>query len=185
MAQRKNPKSMKPSEEASRFDLVFASAQGTAYGAALKQMSTFVAHDGREMQEGEYLVAYAVEEAEGMHHLRRGRLQWTEPKKTDNLHVEVTVRDASDGRFIPGLKVFATLIDDKGKDLGTHEQPFLWHPWLHHYGRNWRVPGDGVYRLRVRFDAPDFPRHDKVNGNRFVKGAQVEFTGVKVKTGRK
>jgi hypothetical protein len=31
-------------------------------------------------------------------------------------------------------------------------------------------------RLRVRFDAPYFHRHDKLNGRRFLKGAEAEFT---------
>jgi hypothetical protein len=91
---------MKPSEEASRLDLALASAQGASFGVALKQMSTFVAHDGREVQDGEYLVAYAVEEAEGMYHIRGGELEWKDPK-TENVHIEVVVRDAADGRFIP------------------------------------------------------------------------------------
>lgn len=43
------------------------------------------------------------------------------------------------------------------------------------------MPGDGIYRLRVRFDAPNFHRHDKLNG--FLKGAEVEFSDVKIKTG--
>ncbi|MGE5166289.1 MAG: iron transporter [Sphingobacteriales bacterium] len=184
MAKRKTASKMKPSEEASRFNLALARAQGTAFAAALKHMATFVAHDGREVEKGEYLVAYAVEEAEGLYHPARGRLKWHEPTR-ENVHVEIVVRDAGDGRFIPGLKVFATLIDDQGHDIGTHQQPFLWHPWLYHYGRNWKVPGDGIYRLRIRFDAPPFHRHDKLNGRRFLKGAEIEFTDVKIKTGRK
>jgi Fe2+ transport protein len=174
----------KPSEEASRFNLALASAQGAAFAAALKHMATFVADDGREVQEGEYLVAYAVEEAEGLYHFRRGKLEWHQPTK-ENVHVEVVIRDAADGRFIPGLKVFATLIDEKGHEIGTHEQAFLWHPWLYHYGRNWKVPRDGVYTLRIRFAAPEFHRHDRMNGRRFAKGAEVEFTNVNIKTGRK
>ena len=43
---------------------------------------------------------------------------------------------------------------------------------------------DGVYAIRVRFDAPQFHRHDKVNGRRFAKGADVTFKNVKLKTGR-
>jgi hypothetical protein len=182
MAKRLPP--MKPSDEASRFQLGLARAQGTTFAAALKHMAAFVAHDGREVQKGDYLVAYAVEEAEGMYHLRSGKLHWMRPK-VDNAHVEVVVRDAADGRFIPGLKVFATLIDAKGRKVGTHEQPYIWHPWLYHYGRNWKVPGDGIYTLRVRFDPPTYHRHDRLNGRRFAKGAELEFKNVEIKTGRK
>jgi hypothetical protein len=174
---------MQPSDEASRFNLALARAQGTTFAAALKHMAKLVADDGREVQKGEYLVAYAVEKAEGMYHLRRGKLHWMAPKQ-DNVHVEVVVRDAADGRFIPGLKVVATLVDPRGRKVGTRAQPYIWHPWLYHYGRNWRVPGDGTYTLHVRFDAPTYHRHDKLNGRRFRKGAAVTFRGVKIKTGR-
>lgn len=181
MAKRMPP--MKASDEATRLQLGLARAQGVAYAAALKHMVTFVADGGREVQTADYLVGYAVEKAEGMYHLRAGKLHWMEPKR-ENVHVEVTVRDAADGRFIPGLKIYATLIDAKGREIGTHVQPYLWHPCLYHYGRNWRVPGDGRYTLRVRFDPPGYHRHDKLNGRRFARGADVVFKNVEVKTGR-
>lgn len=175
---------MTPSEEASRGELALARAQGAAYATAVTTMTHAVAHDGGETRSGDYLVGYAVEEAEGMHVPLDGGLEWVEPIE-ENVHVEVVVRDAADGRFIPGLTVFATLIDAQGREIGTHEQPFLWHPWVHHYGRNWTVPGDGTYTLVVRFDAPTFPRHDRENGRRYLAGAEVRFEGVKIATGRK
>ena len=46
------------------------------------------------------------------------------------------------------------------------------------------VPGDGTYRLRVRFPAPRFHRHDKTNGKRFLEGADVTFEDVELETGR-
>ena len=95
------------------------------------------------------------------------------------------VRDGADGRFVPGLSVSATLIDADGNEVGTHEQPFLWHPWLYHYGRNWKVPGDGMYTLRVRVEPPTYARHDKKNGVRYREPVEVEFRGVKIETGQK
>jgi hypothetical protein len=91
---------------------------------------------------------------------------------------------ATDGRFIPGLTVYATLLDQNGNELGTHQQPFLWHPWLYHYGRNWQLPSDGPFTLRVRVDAPDFPRHDKINGKRFEQPVQVEFPDIRLSIGQ-
>ena len=114
-----------------------------------------------------------------MYVLEDGELVWHNPTD-ENVHVEVVVRDGADGRFIPGLTVHATLVDAKGSELGTHLQPFLWHPWLYHYGRNWQVPGQGEYALRVRIDAPDFMRHDKENGRRFAYPIEVEFRNVKI-----
>ncbi|HET8795470.1 MAG TPA: iron transporter, partial [Arthrobacter sp.] len=97
---------------------------------------------------------------------------------------EVVVCDAADGRFIPVAKVFATLIDPDGNDLGTHEQPLMWHPMMYHYGRNWTVPADGTYTLKVRVEPPTIHRHDEVNGKRFTEPVEVEFTNVKVKRGK-
>lgn len=175
---------MQPSDEANREQLRMAKEQGDAFERAVKHMTTKEADAGAEKRAGDYLVGFAVEHAEGMYHFEDGKLNWQEPQN-ENLHVEVVVRDAADGRFIPGLTVHATLVDANGKEVGTHLQPFLWHPWLYHYGRNWRVPGDGEYTLRVNVDPPKFSRHDKENGKRYAQPVEVEFTGVKVKTGQK
>jgi hypothetical protein len=37
----------------------------------------------------------------------------------------------------------------------------------------------------VRIEAPNFMRHDKLNGKRFTKPATVEFEKVKIETGQK
>ena len=101
-----------------------------------------------------------------------------------NVHVEVAVRDASDGRFVPGVRVIATLVDPYGHEVGTHEQPLLWHPMIYHYGRTWTVPVDGLSTLRVRVEPPTFTRHDEVNGQRFAEPVEVEFRNVQVQRGQ-
>ena len=50
-------------------------------------------------------------------------------------------------------------------------------PPMDHYGRNWNVPDDGEYTLRVRVEPPTFMRHDEVNGRRFTELVDVEFRG--------
>ena len=172
-----------PSDEGDKKGLELGRAQGEALTRTLRHMTEEIAHDGREVQSGEYLVAYAVEEAEGMWVPEGGKLEWSEPGD-ENAHIEVAVRDAADGRLIPGLKVEATVIDGHGNEIGTHELPLLWHPYLYHYGRNWNLPADGSYTLKVRFAAPTFARHDEKNGHRFLKGAEVTFEDVKVKRGQ-
>ena len=175
---------MKPSDEASEEGLELARAQGAALRRALDHMTEEVAHDGGTARAGDYLVAYAVEEAEGLW-VRGddGELRWQEPQE-ENVHVEVGVFDGADGRFVPGLTVEATLVGPDGQEVGTHRLPFLWHPWLHHYGRNWKVPGDGQYTLRVRIEAPDFPRHDQKNGQRYAGEVEVTFEDVQIETGQ-
>ena len=168
---------MKVSDEAQRDELNMARQQGDLYTKALNHMAREVAYDGGEKPAGDYIVAYAVEEAEGMYHLRNGDLKWEEPKE-ENTHIEIAVRDGSDNRFIPALDVTLTVIDQNGEEIGQHKQPFLWHPWLYHYGRNWKIPTEGEYTLKVRIEAPDFPRHDRENGLRFADPVEVEFTNV-------
>lgn len=170
--------------EADNTQLDLARAQGEAYGRALTHMAQNVAHDGGAQPAGEYLVGYAVEDAEGMYAWADGTLVWHDPGEA-NVHVEVIVCDAADGRFVPGLRVIATLVGPDGQEVGTHEQPMVWHPMIYHYGRNWTVPADGSYTLRVRIDPPRFMRHDEVNGRRFTQPVEAEFTGVSIGRARK
>lgn len=181
MNQKKSGAVQIPSDEATKEQLALARQQGESLERALMTMIKDVADDGREMEVGPYLVGYAIEKAEGMYKKDDGgELVWQEPDK-DNIHVEVSVRDAADGRFIPGLTIHARLVDSQGKDVGLHRQPYIWHPWLYHYGRNWHIARSGDYELEVRIEAPDFPRHDKKNGNRYADDVNVTFSGVKIK----
>ena len=61
-----------------------------------------------------------------------------------------------------------------------HQQPFIWHPWVYHYGRNWRVAEEGDYTLEISIKAPSFPRHDKKNGQRYADDVDVTFNNVKI-----
>jgi uncharacterized protein involved in high-affinity Fe2+ transport len=172
---------MKPSEESTEEQLRLARQQGESYALALAAMDR---ESGADVQRaGEYEVAVVVEHAEGMYHLAGEELVWKNPA-SENAHVEVAVRDAADGRFVPALDVTVTVIDGDGTEVGTHTQPFLWHPWLYHYGRNWELAGDGNYKLRVRIEAPAFMRHDHENGRRFAGPVEVEFDRY-IRTGQK
>lgn len=175
---------MEESNEAEPKQLDLARKQGEAYKKALEHMANEEADSGGMKPAGNFVVAYAVEDAEGMYHKVDGKLEWREPKN-ENAHIEITACDAGDGRFVPGLNVHVTVIDSNGKTVGRHQQHFLWHPWLYHYGRNWELPGDGAYTLKVEIDAPDFPRHDKKNGNRYAEPVEVTFENVQIKTGQK
>jgi hypothetical protein len=174
----------KQSDEADTPQLELAKQQGAAAAKAIRYMAGTVADTGGEQRAGEYVVSYALEDAEGLYWWKDGTLEWVEPKE-ENLHVEIAVRDGADDRIVPGLRVFVTLLDSTGSELGTHEQLLLWHPCVYHYGRNWRIPGDGEYTLRVRILPPEFPRHDKINGRRFTEPVEVTFSGIEAKAGRK
>lgn len=172
---------MESSDEATEAQLDLARAQGGVYVKALEHMVEDVADGGGETRAGHYVVGYAFEEAEGMYRLDDGELVWHDPD--GNIHLEISVRDAGDDRFIPGLNVFLTLLDDHGEQVGTERMPFLWHPWLYHYGKNWTIPGPGSYTLRVRIEPPEFMRHDEKNGRRYPSEVVVEFPDVALETG--
>lgn len=176
--------SMRTSEESSRGQLALARRQGEALQAALEAMDEESESGVLTQKAGEYEIGVAIEEAEGMWARQDDELRWRNPEG-ENCHIEVCVRDRADGRFIPGLDVSVTLIDLDGDELGTHEQPFLWHPWLYHYGRNWRVPEAGEYRIRVQIAPPGFMRHDHENGRRYLEPVEVEFDGVEIEPGQK
>lgn len=184
MSEYRRPDKLYTSDETSILEVPLSKAEGKSFGAAVKYMTSVEAHDGGEQEVGDYLVGYAIEHAEGLYLMRNGQLEWHDPQE-ENAHIEVVVRNSADGRFVPGLSVRATLLTADGREVGAEDMPFLWHPWLYHYGRNWKVPGDGTYRLRIHIDVPDFPRHDRVNGKRFDKPVDVEFHNVKISTGQK
>jgi uncharacterized protein involved in high-affinity Fe2+ transport len=183
MATEQHPPMDPNTDEADAKQLELAREQGAAYRRALDHMANEVAHDGGMQEAGEYLVAYAVEEAEGMYDWVDGELVWHDPED-ENMHLEIAVCDGSDGRFVPGVTVVCTLVDPTGNEVGTHELALLWHPMLYHYGRNWKVPADGEYTLHVRIKPPTFMRHDEVNGCRFKELVECTFEGVKVERGQ-
>jgi hypothetical protein len=111
------------------------------------------------------------------------RVAWRDPED-ENVHLEVSVRDRADGRFVPGLRVTATLTAPGGDTVGPVELPLLWHPMLYHYGRNLTAPADGQYTLPVHIDPPTFMRHDEVNGRRFAEPVDVEFRDIRSSAGR-
>jgi uncharacterized protein involved in high-affinity Fe2+ transport len=171
---------MLASDEATEKEIDMAREQGKALGKALDHMVHEVADDGQEKQVDHYLIAYAIEEAEGMYvRDENGELVWHEPE-AENIHIEVSVRDAADGRFIPNLTIQARLIDSQKNIVGSHQQPYIWHPWLYHYGRNWMVEKEGDYTLEIEIKAPDFHRHDKKNGKRYPKDVTTSFSPVKI-----
>lgn len=184
MADKGSKPPMVVSDEAKEDHLELARKQGEAYQEALNEMAQNEADDGGEKRAGDYIVAYAVEKAEGMYHLKDGKLEWQEPG-TANTHIEISVRDGADNRFIPGLDVTVAVLDEDGKEVGTYMQPFIWHPWLYHYGRNWEVPKKGKYTLQVHIEPPRYARHDEKNGKRYAEPVDLTFEGVSLGQGKK
>jgi hypothetical protein len=111
-------------------------------------------------------------------------LVWREAAPEANAHVEVAVSDAADGRFIPQLKVHLDAWDGD-RNVLCGDMPFLWHPFLHHYGANAMLPGHGPYDVTVHIEPPGFMRHDPINGRRYAEPVTARFERVQFKLGRK
>lgn len=174
----------RPSDEVDERQLALATEEGDTYLWSIEYMANEVAHTGDVKEAGDFKVAFAQEEAEGMYHFREeGALEWVEPDD-ENCHLEVAVADIDDGRFVPELDVEATLVPEDGDEIGPVEVPYVWHPGLHHYGINLEVPGDGTYTVRVHVEPPTFPRHDETNGDRYADSLDVEFEDVDLETGQ-
>lgn len=172
--------SLPPYKGLSKSAQEIARRQGDIFGDALDHMITEVAEWGEEIKSGPYLVSYAIEHAEGLYIPdENGELVWEEPQ-AENIHLEISVRDAKDGRFIPALLIYARLTDNKGDNVGHFQLPFIWHPWVYHYSRNCQVERSGDYTLQVQIKAPNFARHDKKEGKRFGGDVEIIFSGVRI-----
>lgn len=170
-----------PSDEATADQLALAKQQGDAYGQALAAMAQIATVQTKSA--GDFTVALVAEKAEGLYMLQGGQLQWTEPGD-NNAHLEVGPRDAGDGRFVPGLDISLTLTTSTGEQVGQETMPLIWHPWLYHYGKNWKVPGDGTYHATVTIQPFSGDRHDQTNGKRYAEPVTVEFD-IPITTGQK
>ena len=172
------------SEEVDEKQLQLAKQAGDAYQEALEYMANEVAHTGGKTEEGDYIIGFAQEEAEGMYALAdEGEFEWREPED-ENCHIEVAVCDGEDGRFVPEVDVEVTLESEDGEEVGPFETPFLYHPGLFHYGKNVEIPGDGTYDITVEVEPPTFMRHDETNGNRYGESVSVTFEDVDIEAGQ-
>lgn len=178
-----NNPAKQPSDEVDENQIQQARTEGEAYHTSVTYMTSKVANAGGLKQSGDYYVGFAQEEAEGMWELRgENDFEFVEPDD-ENCHVEIVVTDAEDKRFIPHLDISATLSNDDA-EVGPFDVPFLWHPGLHHYGRNVELPESGTYDLRVTVEPPTFHRHDEANGDRYGETVEVTFEDVDVETGQ-
>lgn len=143
---------------------------------------------GRDLRNGDYIVANANEYSEAYWEFENGKFVYAtemENSAARNSHVEVAVMDSLTGRFVPGLHITASLTDASGHHLGNHLEPFMWHPWLWHYGANWRIPHNGLYTVHVHFGPPDFARYGKKVGDIMSRPVDLDFHGQKLISGEK
>lgn len=127
---------------------------------------------------GDYVVAVVHGRPEGRYEAAGGGVTWREPAPDRTVRLDVAVADAGDGRFVPGLTVYAALERD-GRTHAAQQCPFHWHPAMHRYATDLRV-GGGIYDLTVRIAAPGFARLDRVAGSRYADPVALRFPGVRL-----
>lgn len=162
-------------------------ATGNAYLNTLQEMYK-QATDGKDTIAGDYFIAIADEYSEG-YWLYDNKFRYkaeNEQSAVTNAHIEVAVLDANTKRFIHSLHVVASIYDTKGKKINSMMEHFMWHPWLYHYGDNWRVPSSGKnYHIHVHIEPPAYRRYGKLYGKQFTQPADADFYNIEIKTGQK
>lgn len=161
---------------------------GNAFLNTLKEMYS-QATDGKDTIAGDYFIAVADEYSEGYwYYGRNNKFTYkmeNEQSAETNAHIEVAVLDAKTKRFMHNLNVTVTIYKND-KEIGSAMEHFMWHPWLYHYGDNWRVPSPGKdYRIHVHADPPVYRRYGKMYGRQFTQPADVDFYNIEIKTGQK
>lgn len=161
-----------------------AVSQGDTYSLALDEMKD--EDVSASLQIDDYIISLACENAEGMYMTdKEGRLSWMTPADKENIHVEVVVQDKDDKRFIPHLDIFCKLYDEDKKEVANLHIPFIWHPFLFHYGMNTTIPRKGKYTAEITIKKPLFHRHDQTYGMRYQKDVTILLGPLLLTPGRK
>lgn len=161
-----------------------AKKQGLAYDASYEILMSEDPHAVVEVDD--YRITASFEPAEGMYGPGpAGSLAWETPGADHNQHFEVVVRDRNDGRFLPGLEIQLRLFDTENRKVAETTVPFIWHPFVFHYGINGRIPAEGDYTVEVVIPVPQFHRHDEVRGKRYGRDVSVRLGPLHLKPGRK
>src|SRR5690554_6710405 len=152
--------------------VTLAEKQGESYTNALNYMKTLIPNI--EKEQGDYIITVLAKKAEGYYKVINKSLKWQNPEKDENIHIEIIVREKETLRFVPDIEVFCSLENKRFNFKRECDQPYIWHPFINHYGRNWKIPGDGIYKAAVSINIPKFNRHDEIRGKVFTKDFYVE-----------
>jgi hypothetical protein len=158
-----------------------ARAEGEAIAGPLSEMLRGAGARGSRARSADYDVAVVVERARDYWGVRAGKLSYVSADSSSAMnHIGVSVRDVATGRLIPELSVRVTVLNSRRKEIGTYEMPFMWDPWLNHYGLNVPALGEGRYTIRVRAEAPAFRRYGSGALKKFNRAVSVDVRGVRV-----
>lgn len=160
--------------------LALARKEGAAVALSLDKALREPGSKGYRRRSGDYNVTVIVKQASSFWDMQDGELVYSVPDSgVPTHHIDVSVRDAASGRFVPGLNVRATLLNSRKRETGTFIFPFMWHPWMNHYGLNVTAPAGGLYTIRVRADGPAFRRYGTGALKEFNRSIDVEVRNVR------
>jgi uncharacterized protein involved in high-affinity Fe2+ transport len=167
--------------------VAIARQEGTATDRPIAALLRGANTSGSQLSSGDYKVAVIVQPARGYWEARNGKLSYVDSNNNVGsvVHMDVIIRDATTGRLLPGLNVRATVLNSRKKEIGTYAMPFMWHPWMNHYGLDVAVPENGRYTIRVRADAPAFRRYGSTALRKFNRVIDAEFRNVRLATPKK
>jgi len=154
-----------------------------------KQGDAFIASYNLYMEElihvvkktDDYIVTVAFGATEGMYEMQTDKsLEWVTPEGYGFVHMSVVIQDRDDKRFVPNLEVFVRLYDNDNKLITESEAPFLWNPYVFHYGMDLTIPEEGNYTAEVTIKRPDFNRQNKDHGNKYTNDVTIRLQSVKL-----
>jgi uncharacterized protein involved in high-affinity Fe2+ transport len=171
----------------SRSAIALASHEGEVMDVQIARALHDGEERGAETRRGDYKVAVLIQSVRGYWQMQHGTASYAAADTSVGpaAHLDVSIRDAATGRLVPDMNVRVTILNSRGKEIDTYAMPFMWHPWLDHYGLNVPVPGTGRYTIRVRADAPAFRRFGSSALRKFNKAVDVEVRGVRFVTTEK
>jgi hypothetical protein len=127
---------------------------------------------------GDYLVGVTHERPRAFWEADGSGLGWREAAPFTTVRFNVLVADAGDGRFVPGLSVQLSA-EQNGRTLAAGQCRFRWHPELHRYSVDIRLP-EGSFDLTIRIAPAEFPRDDRVAGRRYGDPVVLRLPAVPV-----
>ena len=163
----------------SRESVQLAAREGATIDAQLAAVLRGNAN-GAETVSGDYRISVVVRPERGYWEVRAGALRFVGSQQSVGpvVHVAVAIRDRATGRFIPGLRVRATLLDARRREIDTYAMPFMWHPWSNEYGLTIADPGPGRFTMRIRAEAPSFRRYGSSALRKFNRPIDAEVRGL-------
>lgn len=132
--------------------------------------------------EDDYLVAYFVEPARMLQYYDNGELVVERPQDK-NAYIGIAVHHEGTLHFLSQLTVTVKVLDRFNKLIGEKKHFYHARPNLHNYGRNWALPGDGMYTLKVHIEVSEKQSREMAKYKISPGSVDIDFHNVMIHTG--